>query len=73
MNGRGDRQFASIAELRELASCLELEGHDLRITCELETAIHYLRERYQDNPSAGYGLLASSRDKGLCSLGIPNG
>ena len=40
-----------------------MAGHDL----------HYLRERYQDNPSAGYGLLASSRDKGLCSLGIPNG
>ena len=63
---------SSISELHDLAGCLVREGHDLRITRDLEVAKSYLRDRYQDNPNARFGLVASSRDRDLQSFGIPN-
>ncbi|MXY00632.1 MAG: DUF2075 domain-containing protein [Chloroflexi bacterium] len=58
--------------MRALAARLEREGHDLRITRDLEKAKRYLRERYADDPEARYGLIASSRDRDLAGFGIPN-
>jgi hypothetical protein len=62
----------SMAVQTALASLLQREGHDLRITRDLETAKRYLRERYADNADARYGLVASSRDKDLVRFRIPN-
>lgn len=55
-----------------LAESLEKQGYHLRITRDRDTAEAYLRERYAENPEARYGLVASSKDKDLESLGIPN-
>ena len=63
---------SSRSDLQALAGELEREGHDLRLTRDLETARRYLRERYRDNPGARFGLVASSRDKDLVPFGIPN-
>ena len=59
-------------ELRNVADVLEKEGHDLRITRDLDRAKHYLRERYGNYPEARFGLMASSRDKSLAGFGVPN-
>lgn len=58
--------------LARLADILEEEGHDLRITRDLDTAKAYLRERYAENPDARFGLVASSRDRDLQQFGVPN-
>lgn len=58
--------------MRALAGRLAREGHDLRITRDLEKAKLYLRERYASDPEARYGLIASSRDKDLAGFGVPN-
>ena len=58
--------------LRRIADVLEKEGHDLRITRDLDQAKRYLRERYGNYPEARFGLMASSRDKVLASFGVPN-
>ena len=62
----------SCDELRRIACVLEEQGHDLRITRDLDQAKRYLRERYGNYPEARFGLVASSRDKDLVSFGIPN-
>lgn len=56
----------------DLSRRLEADGYHLRITRDLATAKSYLKERYADDPSARYGLLASARDKALSGFGIPN-
>ena len=62
------------ASLLPMAQRLEREGHDLRITRNLDLAKAYLRERYAEHPEARFGLVASSRDKDLEAVyGIPNG
>lgn len=66
------RKPAPIKEQEQLASLLAEEGHDLRISRDLETAKNYLRERYAENPDARFGLAASSRDRDLVRFGIPN-
>lgn len=53
------------------------EGHHdagikLYLTRDLGRARQYLHERYAENPDARYGLLASSRDRLLADLGVPN-
>lgn len=58
--------------LAGLARQLERDGHDLRVTRELETARTYLRDRYAENPDARFGIVASSRDRDLYRFGIPN-
>lgn len=55
-----------------LADQLGRQGHDLRITRDLEKARRYLWDRYAEDPQARYGLIASSRDKDLVGFGIPN-
>ena len=55
-----------------LVATITQEGHDLRITRDLNVAKKYLRERYADNPEARYGLLASSRDRDLVRFGVSN-
>lgn len=56
----------------KLASSLEHQGYHLRITADLDAAKQYLQERYAEAPEARYGLLASSKDRDLERLGIPN-
>ena len=60
-------------ELHHASLELARQGHDLRITRNLETAKQYLRQRYQNWPLTRFGMVASSRDKALESFGIPNG
>jgi len=55
-----------------MAETLTEEGHDLRITRDLDRAKTYLRERYAENPDARFGLVASSRDRDLLAFGVPN-
>jgi len=55
-----------------LATSLEQQGYHLRITTDLNVAKQYLSERYAEAPEARYGLLASSKDRDLVGLGIPN-
>jgi hypothetical protein len=59
-------------ELRGLAAILVDEGHDLRITRDLDVAKAYLRERYAESPDARYGVVASSRDRDLGRFDVPN-
>lgn len=61
-----------LARCRELAVRLEGAGYHLRLTRDLDVARQYLRDRYGENPNAGFGLLASSRDRDLARLGIAN-
>lgn len=56
----------------QIARHLESQGYHLRITRDLPEAEGYLRERYAEHPEARYGLLASSKDRDLAALGIPN-
>ncbi len=61
------------ASMQPVACRLEREGHDLRITRSLTLAKEYLKERYSGDPTARFGLVASSRDKDLeQACGIPN-
>lgn len=60
------------ALLAPLGHRLNADGMHLRITRSLETAKAYLRERYADDRDARYGIIASSKDKYLVQLGIPN-
>ena len=59
-------------KLRPLAGKLCGDGHDFRITRDLERAKRYLRERYGENPRARFGIVASSRDRDLERFGVPN-
>ena len=63
---------APVGAQAQLAQILAAEGHDLRITRDLDTAKNYLRERYAENPDARFGLVASSRDRDLLRLGVAN-
>jgi hypothetical protein len=59
-------------ELQVLAQKIAKDGHHLRISRSLELAKAYLRDRYEEDPHARYGLIASSRDRDLASFGINN-
>jgi hypothetical protein len=63
---------APAEDLQALARRLMADGHDLRITRDFHVAKAYLIERYQDDPVARFGLVASSRDRDLEAFGIPN-
>jgi hypothetical protein len=60
------------AALQGIAQDLFDGGYRLLLTRDLDDAKEYLRSRYSDAPEARYGLLASSKDRDLASLGIPN-
>lgn len=51
---------------------LNAQALHLRITRDLETAKSYLHERYQDDDSARFGLIASAKDRDLKNFGVPN-
>lgn len=55
-----------------LLPTLRDEGFDAYLTRDLSLAKAYCRERYLDQPSKRYGLLASSRARNLAQYGIPN-
>lgn len=63
----------AVDDLQLLSSRLERERYHLRVTRDLEAAKQYLRDRYEDNPDARYGLVASSRDRELHRFGVANG
>jgi hypothetical protein len=56
-----------------IAHDLDMSGYHLRITRDLDVAKSYLRSRYADDPTARFGMIASSRDKDLERFGMPNG
>lgn len=62
----------NVTELKSYAAKLEKDGHDLRITRDLDLAKNYLKSRYQTSPESRYGLVASSRDRDLVKFGVPN-
>jgi hypothetical protein len=55
-----------------MAERLNADGYHLRITRDLGVAKDYLRERYADDPTARFGLIASSRDRDLVRFGVMN-
>lgn len=57
---------------RHVATNMERDGYHLRLTRCLETAKNYLRVRYEDQPEARYGIIASSKDKSLIAHGVDN-
>ncbi len=52
---------------------LEQNGYNLRITRNLEIAKQYLKDRYNHNLDARYGIVASARDRELIKYGVPKG
>jgi hypothetical protein len=60
----------SVADLACRAEELKQQGYQLRITRDLEAARQFLWTKYRDIPDARFGMMASSRDKGLDALGI---
>lgn len=58
--------------LSKQAERLNASGFHLRITRSLDTARQYLRERYEQDEDARFGIVASSKDKHLMQYGIPN-
>lgn len=59
-------------QLQEIANELMSQGHDFRISRDRSLAEEYLRARYRDFPEARFGLVASSRDSELKTVGVPN-
>jgi hypothetical protein len=55
-----------------LAQTLRDDRHRFFVTRDLDVAARYVRERYDDNRGARFGLLASSKDKWLADLGVDN-
>jgi hypothetical protein len=55
-----------------MARQLATDGMKLYVTRSLDTAKDYLRARYSDDPTARFGLIASSKDKDLVQFGIAN-
>jgi hypothetical protein len=55
-----------------LVARLQASHYNLRITRDLGVARRYLRERYEDDPSARFGLIASSKDRVLLAHGVNN-
>ena len=58
--------------LLPLAQALERQAYHLRITRDLAEAGDYLRQRYRDDPTARFGLIASSKDRVLPRFGVNN-
>ncbi len=58
--------------LRAIAEELEREGYALRLSRDLETSRRHMKRRYDDDPNARFGMIASSRDRDLARFGVPN-
>ncbi len=54
------------------ADALHRSGYRLRISRDLDEAKRYLKSRYAEDPTARFGLVASSKDKDLNAFGVPN-
>lgn len=65
-------QGVGSADAQKIGERLSVEGYNLRITRDLEKAKNYLRSRYEEDPDARFGLLASAKDKDLAALSVPN-
>ena len=63
----------NIEYARMLSYELEKNGYHLRITHDLERAKKYISNRYDNNPDARFGIVASAKDKHLKDHGIPKG
>ncbi len=63
---------APAGSLRPLAELLERQGYHLRLTRDLAEASDYLRTRYAGDPTARFGLIASSKDRDLPRFGVNN-
>jgi Uncharacterized conserved protein (DUF2075). len=63
---------ADAATLAPMMKRLNQDGLHLRITRDLDTAKQYLRDRYEGDRAARFGIVASSRDKDLGRFGVPN-
>jgi hypothetical protein len=63
---------AAAVDLAPRAATLEREGFHLRVTRDLNEAKDYLRQRYEDDPDARFGMMASARDRDLVRFGVPN-
>ena len=57
---------------KAIADRLQKSHYHLRITRDIDTAKDYLRERYNENTDARFGIVASSKDKLLVNYGIKN-
>lgn len=62
----------SAHESRRVAETLLAGGLQLRITRDLTRAQSYLRERFDGDPNARFGLVASSRDRDLTRFRVYN-
>ena len=51
--------------LAGIGRSLDDSGYHFRVTRDLEAAKKYMRVRYSDDPSARFGLIASSKDRDL--------
>jgi len=60
------------AQAAAVAARLHKTGYRILITRDLRQAKQYLWDRYEENADARFGLVASSKDKDLEGLGIPN-
>lgn len=61
-----------VAEPTVSSGDYDIAGIRLRATRDLERAKQYMHDRYEEQPDARYGLLASSRDKLLESHDVDN-
>jgi hypothetical protein len=64
---------ANLSEASILAEKIWLQNFPIFISRDLEEAKNYLSDRFQDEPSKRYGILASSKDQVLPNYGIKNG
>jgi Schlafen group 3, DNA/RNA helicase domain len=63
---------APAGSLQEIGRSLDVSGYHFRITRDLEAAKRYLRDRYEDDPNARFGVIASSKDRDLPRFGVMN-
>jgi hypothetical protein len=63
---------APVGRLRAIGRALDDSGYHFRITRDLDTAETYLRDRYEEDPNARFGLIASSKDRDLTRFGVLN-
>lgn len=58
--------------LHETAGELERDGYALRVSRDMSSSRDHLTARYDDDPDARFGMIASSRDRDLVRFGVPN-
>jgi hypothetical protein len=62
-----------ISNAARVADRIWLQNYPIFVTRDLDLAKEYLKKRYEGQSESRYGILASSKDKHLPSLGILNG